>query len=691
MRALPVLLAVAAFALAAYFTLHGSAPPSPEPSVLGSVRRPERSRPSAELTQPRADREEVPPAVETPRGLGPETRRVLREDLGVDDSDPEEPARVRLSGTLTIVDANGAEHTDVRASFGISTFPENWFRPLYPAGLVEVQVERGKWSCTVTENANVWIARLVDWLDRDEPCTLESPGPEPSSIPVRGDGDAVSGHVIGLPAERVLHLRARATPQGILRVVDAATGADLDRVSVLLPMTPHGGVPAAHPGLPKRGLWSATGQHAVLFEGAPSPLVLRAPRASALDEPITSTAQHRLELQLSKRGGVEFWVGSPGYAWRSASLRLGRSGPLRIGLSRGADLEVAFANAPEHGELFLRVRALQGGEPAELLAEVAADATPLLLRGLPAGLCSLAFELGERGTDAVRLGGTTAALLAGTVTRLQVRLDDLPEVSLEPLRGTLFVSEGWADLRPWLALRPLAGTSGASTALTPSLERTGPHTFSWSAGRVPRGRYAAGLPHFLARVVETGRENHLLYPEPALVDLTLVDSNGAAVTDVPSVHWHPGLPPGVRASGSAPVHLADGQGSFRAPAGEVTLQLDSMEWRLVEPSLTLAPGRHTLALPLERRTGVVVEVDSALMGWAHRKMLEGLEVRDGAGRPVRSETSTRNDARWVTLPGPGPFTVTLQAPDGFVAPAPIEFEAVGGQWVELSLALESVP
>lgn len=720
-RASLPLIAIAALALAAYFALRSDSYRQ-GPVVVSPVESPSRAASGAEWTRPEGLREEAASTVETAPELplaGPRAEREAeRRELAVE----VEPELVRISGTLTIVDSHGVEHTNASASFEISSL--SWERWRHVGQYQKVQVRDGEWECSLVERDALYLSRLVEWLDEDTICSLEASddamdaaGANPGQVP--------------FPADGVLHLRARATTDAVLRVVDAETGVDLDRVSVILAKGSFR-VDTEHPGVPRQGKWFSSGEHAALFEDEPSPLSLRAPRGSPWREGFADAAQARLETLLSRQGGLDFWVGSPGYAWRSASVDLEAGGVTRIAMSRGADLEVAFVRPPvERERFFLRVRRQTEQVPAsvdklvrmmadhepsaaqvaeldtvlaeayfdgELLVEVhAREAGPVLVRGLPPGPCTIAAELGDSARGVLRLGHEDTRLLEGVVTRVVLQLDDVPvPAPLGVLRGTLHIPASWPDLAPSLTLERREGPTDLDDRIhlwRHEFEEVGPETYAWSAGEVEGGEYTAQLPMNVQAVVRTDRENHLALPEPAEVTLTLVSELGVPVREgITRFSWYPKRPDEITGGGAELLELVDGRGSFLAPVGELEMQVVSSEWILPTRSLQLTPGPNVFTLELRQRLSVHVTVEASTTERRIREVLESLELRDAGGRLLRNGNSgTFPGSRWIELPGPGSYVLTARAPEGFGDPEPIPFEAAEGRQVELTIELVQRP
>jgi len=202
-----------------------------------------------------------------------------------------------IVGRLVVLDPELGPRT--QESGVLVAYPWRARGPSRPARL---QVERGRFDGSL----------LVHDAYRIGAATMESPS---GSRGVLFDDD-----VFRVPAEGELILEGRYTPRRTLRVLDSATGRDLDRVRVLEVDPRHDPGPLArHP-----GPWSES-RFTETVDGAPSPLVLPA-----------------------ARGVEQYWVTARDHGWARITVDHESEGVTVVRLDLAGSLLVEVTGHEEH-------------------------------------------------------------------------------------------------------------------------------------------------------------------------------------------------------------------------------------------------------------------------------------------------------------------------------------------------------
>lgn len=347
-----------------------------------------------------------------------------------------------LTGTLTLVEPSGRRRADVDGGVVLEVHdPEGSYQHDY------FEVTDGRWSARVPSTVRLsYVGAYVD-------------GHPASPI---GDG------TIALSAKQV-DLEAVPWPRTNLRVIEAATGLDLDQVE--LRWSDFGHMPEArcHPG--------EAGEGQIRRTGLSSPFEVELPGPALADTT------------------MRLWVTAPGLAWKHVDVLLSAGGTRTVALEAGGDLEV-FPSGPRPGSPWLVALVECSGEPPTPGSTVAWQAAA------PGELTRL--DRLAPGTYIVRaILSTLRPGLSGSSKNFEIRAGEVTRVSLplvqpDPgprvhLRGSLtwneFTPTGdlviepvwWATAQENVVLRP--------QDMTPDPDR--PLKLHWDAGEVFCGEYLA--------------------------------------------------------------------------------------------------------------------------------------------------------------------------------------------------------
>ena len=197
--------------------------------------------------------------------------------------------------------------------------------------------------------------------------------------------------VYELPEEGVLEVRALWTPDSILYVRDALTGAELDELQIVTGIDRYGD--RLHPGR----------------------------RPSGAAEPARSPV--RLPWNY---GQLPYWVRAPGYAWGFVKIDHDVGGERELRLVRGGTLDVHLVGLDPSTKTVVRVLPGGAGE-RRVLAELAP--TPegaATFAGLPPGPYRVAAEIGRPIDPPVLLAEDAVELAAGATEAVVLELRPAP-------------------------------------------------------------------------------------------------------------------------------------------------------------------------------------------------------------------------------------------------------------------------
>ncbi len=469
------------------------------------------------------------------------------------------------------------------------------------------------------------------------------------------------------PADGMLELVAHRPPPARLRVVDAATGADLAGLTVL------GGVARyknrMHPG--------DYGPTNVLATDARSPLALDA------------------------RGAEEtYWVRAPGYAWGWVRVDHRGGGERVLELRReGAELLVYLPAGLDGLAAALRLYEPDRAGLASALAEVDVDAQVEHLVGLVPREVDVVLEIGDWWDPPRVLAEARVALQPGSVSELALAVD----ATALPLLPARLAGEVWLprshpqlELRH-LELRPASGPplrpgDRASLALEPIEGRSG--VLAFDAGRVTPGTYRAIVSSLqwaqeLVVPPEGSVDARVELPELGELLVHVVDADTGATLTEDRVTWSSSSAPSMNAWTLAHATADPETGLYRivAPLGRAWVSADWDEHEDASRAIEVVPGERDVRLETRALPSAWLRlVDGAAtvpLPWEVRVDLEPVDV-DGAAR----RRSGRAGLTRLVADRPGTYEVTIGALPGFrpIDPFLVTFER--GVTPNLTLDLE---
>ena len=555
----------------------------------------------------------------------------------------------RLRGRVIAVEQNGREILDAEGQLTLGIWSGS-------GGLArEVEFEDGLWSLTMEGAGAVDEISVESVRVGSRATTIEEP----------------TGRV-GPPHDVELVVRARLAEATILRVVDAASAADLARVSLVRTRRyPH--EEALHPGPDLEGR--------VIARDLLSPV--------SLDE-------H--PLPLGPTWQARFLVGAQGYAWTLVEVDQQRGGERVVALERAAGLTVNVRGVDPQTHTQLQLRSSDRDPPVTTVDLERDDVVQL--SGLAPGSYGVSAEVGEWYDRPLVLGQARVELMAGEHAELDLVLEAPPALETADAGGTLFVARTWRVRRVRVTLEllatPLAGASrqqSLETTPVPSA-REGFDAFRWECTDLQVGRYELALdrPRFSA-VVELpsgGRDDlDVVVPAPAELSVVVVDdvTGESVVTD--SLVWSPRRPEGSSGGVLEPARrAAQGHGYLiRAPAAEIDLMLWAWEYQPYIATVDLGGGARVHTIRLERGCGLVLRLVDGETPIAFPTDWYGtLEALEGSGH--RTLVSTGPFERKLMVSEPGTYLVELPAIPGYATPPVQRIEITAGEFTERVVALE---
>jgi hypothetical protein len=390
---------------------------------------------------------------------------------------PSVPTTKSLQGTVVVLDGAGVVHPSENGTIVWEVRMAG--RRFYERSTVE----EGRFHLALSAPATIAAKQLVF---AGKQADLEVPT-EPLAV----------------PADQPVTLQARWLAGTPLHVLDLATRAELDEVTVL-----RGSYPDPY--------FAPSGElkpQDVVFDSVPSPVEL----------PRTETE----EVERT------YYVTSPGYAWSRLTLSSSDSGERELLLEPGGDLEVELTGAePPHRA---RLNVFRAGALVTML-ELNGRRTVQLAR-LPAGELELRAILRGSGGEPIPLASALARVEPGATSRVQLELPLLEQPSLVDLAGVVVVPEAWNSSGFQLLFKRHGGSMGPARSLSSEqMERDAarPERFHWRLKDIPAGCYQLLLrPPGLTLDVEVlppGREDVVIeLPPPVRMQLQVVD----AVTEEP--------------------------------------------------------------------------------------------------------------------------------------------------------------
>lgn len=486
-----------------------------------------------------------------------------------------EPAPV-LRGSVVVVDERGHEVSEPSGTFTLSLEVDGEFETR------DIEFERGSWGTPFALRDGTRSVAVLDAQVGTRFARVTSPA---TGVP--------------LPESLELVVRLALPPSPLLRVVDAATGAELSGITLARPSSTS--VQATHhPGLDldKRSVAS----------GLASPIEL---------EPYRSQLSLWDELQVS--------VGADGYAWTLVTIDLLVGGESRVVLRRGGSLSLDVHGASA-ATAAARLRLRVADERVPLLELELATRDRFEIDGLPQGDLDVSVELGEVFQHPILLGRTVANIPTGGVVKVRLELVPPPEFLAAKCEGTLWVHGGWASVPPRLILHlldaPLRGQEPRVEvqARRVASNRPGFDEFRWAAKDLQAGRHLLELETpdmtWLVDLPAEGRRDlEFVVGAPAQLRVRVLDAATGQDLRSAEVAWHARRSVNEVAYSQEPARFDTDLDRYVVRSAPVPIELwthvDGYAPVHVELDLSTGVTEHTVRL--ERACAIVLRLKSGEM------------------------------------------------------------------------------
>jgi len=447
-----------------------------------------------------------------------------------------------------------------------------------------------------------------------------------------------------------LLLRGRHLPESRLRVVDARTGHEVTRVSVLPRLEQHGGPQDSHPGphFPS----------SFCMRGAPSPV--RLPRAA---------------------GTRAYWVTADGYAWSFVNVDHDAGGEREVRLEPAGRLEVQVTGFEPDLQVQLRVyaRDVERAAASALLNEGGRQA----FNGLAIGRYEVRAEIGAPEETRRVLGASAVEIHAQETSHAVVELSNASVPAAVLVTGVLVLPPAAAALVDLaLDVRPADGPAlrqGDIKRISRAAMSVGPRgeTLGWTADHLTPGNYVFTVaPVQYAVVVEVPRaplENvRIVVPELAEALVCVRDGRSREPVLDARLRWARAAPAGVAVRGWVESRCDAHSGCVRLvlPRGELSLVASSPAHAEHRVEVLVGPGDNDVRIDLEPRIPreIVLRERDTLIAWS---ALATCAVRSvGAGQPQTCERSASGEMR-VYFDEPGLYEILIGPLAGYRQPEPI--------------------
>jgi hypothetical protein len=543
----------------------------------------------------------------------------------------EAPDPVVVAGTVVIVEEDGSETHAVEGELRVTRRGSNGRK----RGDL-LTVHEGAWQLEFPEPESIVEVRLLAIEVEDAGGGVFPEEPPPRALPI---------------GRRDVEIRLRRVPPLELEVVDAATGAPLDGITVV--------------------------------EGILPPWELR-PR------PLTENGISPVEVRppMPRKGFVTLQVAARGHAWAPVVVDPAAGGRRRVELEPGGELLVRYVGE-ERGWLN-RIQIEREDDRVGSIALPSADG--LLLEHVPTGLLSLWVPLAG---DASTRPDEAATVEVFPDQRSEVVVSP-PEPGTALVGGVLLAHSSWAGVGVEIDVRRRSGEGRYqrySTTQTASVAVIGGERVPWELGPVPADDYLLVVwPGGLTQEIEvpaTGLGDvRIELPPRVEITVDVRDAETGEPVEGRSLTWGP-VEPDRRLSSVRNQPLSPPTGEpFRLLVPQVELELYANAEGHSYASTSLVPrDGQEVVLEVPREHSVVLR----LMDGATPVPWPGGFVRVRAVDTVGLAFLTREEGlarvRGVT---PGRYTLEVPAIPGYALPAPVLFELGPGAPAEVAVEMTPV-
>lgn len=447
-----------------------------------------------------------------------------------------------------------------------------------------------------------------------------------------------------------LVLRGRHLPASRLRVLDARTGLELTRVSVLPRLEAHGGPQDSHPGPHFPSSYCT--------RAAPSPV--RLPHAA---------------------GTRPYWVTAEGHAWSFVNVDHDAGGEREVRLEPAGRLEVQVVGFEPDCDVQLRVYA-RGVERAAASA-VLNEGGRQAFSGLAIGIYEVRAEIGVPGETMRVLGGSRVEVHAQKTSHVSVELSNESVPAAVLVSGELRLPPAAAALVDLaLDVRPADGPAlrrGDIKRISRAAMSIGPRgeTLRWTADHLTPGSYVFTVaPMQYAVVVEVPRgplENVcIVVPELESVLVCARDARSRQPVADARLRWARAAPQSASARAwlESSFDAQSGCVSLAVPRGELSLIASSPTHAELRLELIVGSGDNAVALELEPRIPreILLRERDTLIPWPPSAICDVRSLGAERGEPCERAASGEMRAYFGE---PGLYEITVGPLDGYRQPDPL--------------------
>ncbi len=436
--------------------------------------------------------------------------------------------------------------------------------------------------------------------------------------------------------------------------------------------------------------------------------------------PIAENATSPIDLQAELHAGA-YLVGSPGYAWKNAKLKLEPTSEHRVLLERGGSLEVTLAGVPAPPEAVVRLHRLRepaptpprpkqgskvrrterGPRPGRAQHDVG-ESRRFLFEDLAAGRYQARVELGESTSAALVLAEGLATVEAGELAQLTLQVEPRPKLTTARLAGHMILPQEW-NLDRFTVNLFFIGMSLSGEHDHYSLSETdfklvegSPEMYAFDLGEIQTGKYAIRLDELAySDTIELnmgGRTDvRFEVPPPVTISVHVRDATTGQAAPTKRLSWHCALPDGFHTPSPEYVERSPDDEDFQLRVPATSIEIDSYTDFYSSASATV-----------QARPGLEVVLDVSPRGKALIQLMDGERPiqwpRQGTpsvhhldGRQTRISGRYRGMKLLLRKVEPDRYRITLPEFAGFEPHPPIEVDIVAGETTEVVVQLVRSP
>lgn len=326
-----------------------------------------------------------------------------------------------------------------------------------------------------------------------------------------------------------------------------------------------------------------------------------------------------------------YYVHSPGYAWQSVSINYASGGERELRLVPGGALSIQLIGKLPRAAANLCLWGLPSRSKEPDAAFGATTREPVEIEDLPPGSYRLRVQQGEWYNNPIVYAELDVEVTTGVRGEHEMMLEAQEEVPLTKLAGTLVIPEAWNfstfNMHAKFNGTPPNGGSGFLNLKQKDMKQKSGGTNTWLfdfgdrttgdykflfRGTLPDGsgsQYGTMEYAIKMRALPGEASNmRIEIPEPANVNVKLLDALSGESTNIGSIHWGSLVPPATRASilNTVPCGVESNTFKFRAPVGTITLGSFGGDFNSLEEDVQIQAGNNEFTFHLRRNCPLVI-------------------------------------------------------------------------------------